>query len=188
MKIKMFLLSDVIFGSGASVPGGEDISVLRDGSGFPYFKGGTFKGIFREELERYLRWTMSDEKAVAGRLEELLGSGGNDRESGARLGFSDFTLSAYVRGKVLEETGGEREAVLDAFTSLRTFTSIDEDGTVSKGTLRSARCVNRGLCFYSEISCRGEEEELVKEVLSLIKWVGSMRNRGFGKVKIEAVE
>ena len=50
MKIKMELLSDVIFGNGMSVPGGEDISVLCDSNGFPYYKGGTLKGIFREEL------------------------------------------------------------------------------------------------------------------------------------------
>ena len=52
MKIKMELLSDAIFGNGMSVPGGEDISVLRDMYGFPYYKGSTFKGVFREELYR----------------------------------------------------------------------------------------------------------------------------------------
>ena len=57
MKIKMELLSDTIFGNGMSIPGGEDISVLSDENGFPYYKGGTFKGIFREELERFLDWT-----------------------------------------------------------------------------------------------------------------------------------
>lgn len=56
MKIKMELLSDAIFGNGMSVPGGEDISVLRDMYGFPYYKGSTFKGVFREELYRYLEW------------------------------------------------------------------------------------------------------------------------------------
>ena len=91
MKIKMHLLSDVIFGNGVSVPGGEDISVLRDGNGFPYYKGGTFKGIFREELERYLRWTMTGEAALHARLEELLGSSGNDREAEDKIVFSDFT-------------------------------------------------------------------------------------------------
>ena len=54
MKIKMTLLSDVVFGNGMSIPGQEDISVLVDGKGFPFYKGGTFKGVFREELERYL--------------------------------------------------------------------------------------------------------------------------------------
>lgn len=188
MKIKMHLLSDVIFGNGASVPGGEDISVLRDDNGFPYYKGGTFKGIFREELERYLHWTMAEESTVQARLEELLGSSGNDREAEGKLVFSDFTLSEYVKEKVFAEIGEDREAVLDAFTNLRTFTSIDGDGTVSEGSLRSARCVNKGLYFYSEISGRREDEPLVREVISLVKWIGSMRNRGFGKVKIEPAE
>ena len=43
MKIKMKLLTDTIFGDGMSVPGGEDISVLHDAQGFPYFKGSSFK-------------------------------------------------------------------------------------------------------------------------------------------------
>ena len=30
MKIRMELLSDAIFGNGMSIPGGEDISVLKD--------------------------------------------------------------------------------------------------------------------------------------------------------------
>ena len=55
----MELLSDAIFGNGMSVPGGEDISVLRDMYGFPYYKGSTFKGVFREELYRYLEWTQN---------------------------------------------------------------------------------------------------------------------------------
>ena len=38
MKIKMQLISDAIFGSGISVPGGEDISVLCDKDGFPFTK------------------------------------------------------------------------------------------------------------------------------------------------------
>ena len=46
LKIKMQLISDVVFGNGMSIPGGEDISILCDEQGFPYYKGGTFKGIF----------------------------------------------------------------------------------------------------------------------------------------------
>ena len=48
MKIKMELLSDAIFGNGMSVPGGEDISVLRYIYCFTYYIGSTFKGVFRE--------------------------------------------------------------------------------------------------------------------------------------------
>lgn len=189
MKIKMQLLSDVVFGNGMSIPGGEDISILCDEHGFPYYKGATFKGIFREELERYLSWTMSDEAAIAERITELLGRSGDDNiMNPGKLVFSDFQMSEYVKAQVLAEIGADAETVKNACSHLRTFTSIDAEGTVKEGSLRNCRCVNKGLYFYSEVSCLPQDEETVKEVLALIKWLGSMRNRGFGKVKISVAE
>ena len=184
----MQLLSDVVFGNGMSVPGGEDISVLFDDKGFPYYKGGTFKGIFREELVRYLNWTISDEKEITEKVTKLLGkSGDSNILSEGKLVFSDFQLSDGVKKAMLEEIGeNKQEEILESLSHTRTFTSILEDGTTKEGSLRSCRCINKGLCFYSEVHCQKEEEELIENVLSLIKWVGSMRNRGFGKVKIEA--
>lgn len=187
MKIKMELLSDVIFGNGMSIPGGEDISVLCDKYGFPYYKGGTLKGIFREELERYLDWEGLDEMSCKEKITRLLGAGGKDTESPDKLVFSDLTLSDSVRSPILQETGAEDpQSVLDILTNIRTFTRIDESGMVEEGSLRSGRCVNRGLIFYGEIHCMEKDEELVKNVLALIKWIGSMRNRGFGKVRLSA--
>lgn len=186
MKIKMQLLSDVVFGNGMSVPGGEDISVLCDEFGFPYYKGGTFKGIFREELVRYLTWIGEDEGAIEGTVRKLLGKSGDEEDWTGKLVFSDFKLSDAVRGQILNQIGVGKEAeILDSLTNVRTFTSIDDAGMTQKGSLRNCRCVNKGLCFYSELNCLKEDEELIGEVLSLIKGVGTMRNRGFGKVKIE---
>ena len=76
MKIRMELLSDAIFGNGLSIPGGEDISVLKDAQGFPYFKGSTFKGVFREELQRYYEW--QGESNPEEKVKVLLGFGGDD--------------------------------------------------------------------------------------------------------------
>ena len=192
MKIKMQLLSDTIFGSGVSVPGGEDISVLCDRDGFPYYKGGTFKGVFREELYRYLEWLGTEEKEIENTLVRLLGKGGNGEEiTASKLIFSDFVLSGYVKEKILEEVGKEEgyaEIITDLLTHTRTLTAIEEDGIAKEGSLRSLRCVNKGLYFYSNISCAPEDEELVRELLAMIKWLGSMRNRGFGKVKITVEE
>ena len=70
MKIKMELNSDGLFGNGISIPGGEDLSVQCDTYGFPYYKGSTFKGIFREELFRYLKWNGVNEKESIHRAEE----------------------------------------------------------------------------------------------------------------------
>lgn len=183
MRVEMELLSDAVFGNGMSVPGGEDISVLSDIDGFPYYKGGTFKGIFREELGRYLTWT--DNLQADQIIERLLGNkGSNDSEDSEKIVFSDFVISEAVREAVICEIGDNKQAVLDSMTNIRVFTSITQDGISKEGSLRMARCVNKGLVFYSDILCKKEDEEIIKEVLPLIKWVGSMRNRGFGNVKI----
>ena len=192
MNIKMQLLSDTIFGSGVSVPGGEDISVLCDKDGFPYYKGGTFKGVFREELYRYLEWIGKEETEIKHTVTRLLGKGGNGEEiTASKLIFSDFVLSDYVKEKILEEVGtddGHADIITDLLTHTRTLTAIEEDGIAKEGSLRSLRCVNKGLYFYSSISCVPEDEALVRELLSMMKWIGSMRNRGFGKVKITVEE
>ena len=190
MKLKMELLSDTVFGNGMSVPGGEDTSVLNDEFGFPYFKGGTFKGIFREELERLLEWKGMEKNGIDDEMSALLGvSGASDLENQRKIVFSDFTLSKGVKKAVLEEIGlDKREIVLNTLSHTRAFTSISEDGNTKDGSLRTCRCINAGLCFYSTILCKSEDEACVKEVISLIKWVGTMTNRGFGKVKITVIE
>ncbi len=188
MKIRMQLLSDVVFGSGESVPGGEDLSILSDEHGFPYYKGGTFKGIFREEMRNYLAWTMAEKDNIDTQMKRLLGIDGDDTQNPDKLVFSDFTLSDYVRQQIMAEMGdGQKYMVQDALSHIRTFTAISSSGIVQEGSLRQCRCVNKGLNFYSEVRCLPTDEELVKEVLSVIKWVGTMRNRGFGKVKLTVI-
>jgi CRISPR-associated protein Csx10 len=185
----MKLLSDVVFGNGESVPGGEDIAVLYDTYGFPYYKGSTFKGIFREELDRYLIWNGFDESERKKKTRELLGKSGDDEFSDGKIVFSDFHLSDAVRTNIIKELGYERrQDILDALTHLRVFTSIDEKGMTKQGSLRIGRCVNKGLYFYSEIKCGKEDIALVSEVIAQIKAVGTMRSRGFGRVKVMEAE
>ena len=50
-KIEIELMSEAIFGSGQAVPGYLDLDILHDEYGIPYFKGKTFKGKLREELQ-----------------------------------------------------------------------------------------------------------------------------------------
>ena len=186
IPVKMTLLSDTIFGNGMSIPGEEDISVLTDAQGFPYYKGSTFKGLFREEMKRYLEWKRYPEDKI---IETLFGEGNpgaaSPEEEVRRLVFSDFSMSPYVRAVIFREIGDDPGAILDCLSNTRAFTRISEEGTAAKGSLRYARCINKGLVFYSAISCAAEDEELVKEVLPFVKWLGTLRNRGFGNVRIE---
>ena len=185
IKIIMYLQTDVIFGNGISIPGGEDLSVQKDDFGFPYYKGGTFKGIFREELERHLEWMNKTQDEINSIVERMLGESGDDNISDTdKMIFEDFRLSEYVTNAILEQVGENPGKILNCLTHMRTFNSIDDNGTTKKGSLRYYRCVNKGLCFYSNIECNDKYKELITDVIQSIKWIGTMRNRGFGKVTL----
>lgn len=183
LEIKMTLESDVIFGNGLSTPGGEDISIQYDVQGFPYYRGVTFKGVFKEEFERYMDWTGNKNKDTY--IKKLFGESGNDELEGEII-FSNFQLSDYVKQEMLKEIGNKPTEIVEVLTNNRTFTKL-EQGMVKDGSLRVARCVNKGLIFYSNLICDTDDKNTIVEVLGLVKWIGTMRNRGFGKVKIEVI-
>lgn len=192
MKVKIKLLSDTIFGSGQSIPGGEDIAVLHDKNGFPYLRATTFKGIFREEFENYC--SLTNERSDAD-IEKMFGKPGIANEdtdkieklNSERLIFTDFRISENVRNIILNDIGERSQnKVLDSFTNIYTFTSI-ENGVSKEGSLRSARCIKKGVIFYGIIGCSKENEDIIKNVLKMIKFMGNMKTRGFGRVKVEVV-
>ena len=168
MPVTMELKSDAILGSGFSVPGGEDIAVCRDEAGYPYLKGSTLKGLLRESLENWLTWTGQD-LSVA---NELLGeSGWAGAADGRRVMLTQLTL---------DEPPEDSERCY----GLRTFTSL-ENGVVKEKTLRMASCIHRGLKFSGFLTCAKEDTELISSALRGIKWVGTMRSRGFGRVSVQ---
>ena len=189
MKVEIRLLSDAIFGNGTSIPGAEDIGLLCDGYGFPYYKGSTFKGLFREEYENYLYVCGKTDDEICIEVNDLFGEGGADNDSKRKLTFTDFELSGKVREAVLYETEAKApERITEMFTHMRTFTKIDDDGMVQDGSLRKARCIDKGLCFYGDVKCAEEDSELLTEALGFIRFIGSMRNRGFGHVQVSVVK
>lgn len=185
--IEMTLLSDAIFGNGLSIPGGEDIATQMDDQGFPYLKGNTLKGIFREERINLLDWTGKGEAETDRIVSLLMGEGGSEQlDESRKIYFSDLVVHPDLRQAVETETK-ELSEHMAMFTYTRDFTSL-EDGMAKEGSLRECRCVKSGLHFYGICFCDAQDETLVREVLSLIKWVGTMRNRGFGRVSISVEE
>lgn len=169
LRVTMELLSDTIFGSGFSIPGGEDIAVCRDDAGYPYLKGTTFKGLLRESLHNWLAWTDGE----AAEADTLLGAEGwSGTADGRRVQLTELTL---------EQPPAPPE---DCF-STRIFTSM-ENGVAKAGTLRMATCICAGARFVGEVTCSEEDAPLLTDALHAIKWAGTMRSRGFGRVWIAA--
>lgn len=189
MIIRVELLSDASFGSGKSVPGGEDSSILVDEQGFPYMKGSTIKGLIRENYQRYLGWTgiQDAEKKV----KDLFGyTDMSEDEHKKTVRISDIELSDDVREAVsshLEKMAG-KHSPLEYMSYLRVLTKL-EDGMVKDGSMRTIRCLRKGLIFYGTIDCpdsRSEEE--IRQVLPFIKWIGGEKTRGLGEVSITELE
>lgn len=167
LSLHMELLSDAIFGAGFSVPGGEDISVYTDAEGYPYFKATSLKGLLRESLLNLLSWKDLPETEA----DRLLGeTGWEGTDDGSRVFLTDLELKNKP-----EDPG--------VCFARRCFTSL-ENGIVKEGTLREAVCICAGQVFEGSLICAEDDAELIAEALSLIKWVGSSRNRGFGAVSL----
>jgi len=167
LKITMRLLSDAIFGSGFSTPGGDDIGVYQDSDGYPYLKGSTLKGLLLESMENLSAW----EGRAKSDVKTMMGVEGWEGESSERR-IHVSSLRLENRPRIPE----------DCYTS-RVFTAL-ENGVVKDKTLRSAMCIRSGLCFSGEVECAGQDETFVKEALCCIKWAGTLRHRGFGQVKV----
>ena len=94
LLIEMTLLADAVFGNGLSIPGGEDIATQMDDQGFPYLKGNTLKGMFREELINLLGWTGKDEKETDETVCTLMGEGGSEQlDETRKVRFSDLVIN-----------------------------------------------------------------------------------------------
>ncbi len=190
MIVRLELLSDAVFGSGKSIPGGEDIGILTDEYGFPYISGTNIKGNLRETMTNLLFW--KKESGVV--IEGLFGVANRESledENRQKIYVSDFMIPLSVRKAVCEGLGldavskrnARKEQVTDLFTELRTFTRL-ENGVSAKGSLRDARCIVQGMVFLGRIECPKDREEIVRESLAYLKWLGSMRTRGFGAVEM----
>ena len=167
LQVTMELLSDAIFGSGFSVPGGEDIAVYKDAAGYPLVKGSTFKGLLRESMGNFLTWTGGQESDLIALLGE---SGWPGPDESRRIHLTDLTLE-------------DPPADPSACYSDRAFSRM-EDGVAVGGSLRFAACVHSGVRFSGQLTCSGEDVPLVQQALMGIKWAGTMRGRGFGRVRV----
>ena len=185
-RIEVRLLSEAIFGSGYSKPGSIDLEIVCDECGIPFMKAKTFKGNFREAMEETIDLLELD----GGLLKKLLGSENGGINAWKTLRFSDCAIAESVR-KILiasiQEGKIDQDEIKDSLTQIRSFTSIDDDGSASDGSLRQIRVIKKGLIFNVVLSC---ERDLTKKELGLIaasvrnlRHIGTMRTRGKGEVE-----
>lgn len=188
LKIEIELLSETIFGNGQQAGISVNIDILKDKYGIPYFKGKTFKGKLREEVDQIAE--ILDMKESVSRLFGKEGS-----EDNKLLRFSDCKLNKNIINNLIygiKDNQFTKEDIISGLTDIRTFTKLSSNGVAEDGSLRSARVIKKGLKFYCNITTvkelTDEEKGLLACGISALKNIGGMESRGKGQVKCRLIE
>ena len=172
-----------------------DSTIVHDRYGIPFIPAKRVRGVLYEsalEVAEMMQaaelktFTIDDVKVLFNRLESM--------EDNPRLSLSNLTMADYdvVASELaaLEQHYPDvftKERVLEEYTSMRYYTSIDQvTGTALEGTLHNSRVLNRGLVFSGRIGVENmtETERLILAcAVRNLTGIGGKRNRGFGQVE-----
>lgn len=187
-----------------------DADVVYDTYGVPYFPGKRFRGLLYESALEVEEMSRVDNLISLEDVQTLFGRNGDD-ESMLRIGNFHITTEEDMtttyettcqQWQYLRDTYPglfTQDDVLNYYTSLTTQTAIDENGVADEGSLRTMRVVknylnNKTTLFVGTIILeKGKlDEDKAKQILVLalenLRYAGSKRNRGFGKIQCTFAE
>lgn len=198
MKIEIELLSPLQLSSGR-----EDIihdsDAVHDSYGVPYFPGKRLKGLLYESalelVEMGAKFNKRDIDILFGNIGET------------RIRIDNFYLQSRTEAEDAEKIRSSwsylenkypeifnTENVWQSYTEVRHQTKIDEaTGTAEDKSLRNMRVVQKGLYFIGDIYLLAganrinDDESIVKQALLNLRFAGSKRNRGFGRIKCQKI-
>lgn len=192
------LESHCLLGSGEGWGSVIDTDIVFDRIGLPYFPARRLKGCLRESALEVLEMLEGTglKKFDHHIMEATFGRPGACE--GADVIFSNLLLPNYkeivswLRWGFQELNGLlSPETIVTAFTSLRQQTSITREGIAEDGSLRTCRVLKSGLTFTGSIILKSENREILN-LLALscanLRYVGTMRTRGYGRVKCSLKE
>lgn len=196
MKIEIELLSPLQLSSGR-----EDIihdsDAVHDSYGVPYFPGKRLKGLLYESALELVEMGAKFNKRD---IDILFGNIGETKIRIDNFYLQDRTEAedaekirsswSYLENKYPEIFNTEN--VWQSYTEVRHQTKIDEaTGTAEDKSLRNMRVVQKGkrLAFIGDIYLLAganrinDDEIIVEQALLNLRFAGSKRNRGFGRIK-----
>jgi CRISPR-associated protein Csx10 len=158
-----------------------DADVKYDQYGFPFIQAKTFKGLLHESCLEVCEMFHKNYDVV----DELFGKTG--QKSSGTLSFNNLLVMGYdaIQHELNANPKTLRpESAKDHFTEVRQQTSI-EDGVAKDKSLRKYRLVKEGVKFETTIeNVPSEHEAFLKNALLNLRYIGTRRNRGFGKISI----
>jgi CRISPR/Cas system CSM-associated protein Csm3 (group 7 of RAMP superfamily) len=137
------------------------------------------------EMSKMTAFTTDDVKVLFNRLEGITDE---PRLSISNLTISDYDVVSRELAQLEEQypTVFTKDRVLEEYTSMRYYTSIDQTtGTAMEGTLHNSRVLNKGLTFKGHIGVENmtdTDRYILSCAVRNMMAIGGKRNRGFGQV------
>nr|MDK2851692.1 hypothetical protein [Candidatus Cloacimonadota bacterium] len=197
--LKLLTLSDSLIGSALSYGSIIDSDIVFDARGLPYIPAKRVKGLFRDAATDLIHNTSLAQifPIDSGLIETFYGSIGNNNPNPSII-FQNLQLDQfqdiepwidYLMDKY--DYAVNIPSIQNYFTEIRTQTAIDpQTKTAKEHSLRTSRVLKKEFSFSGEIIVSSANEG-IQNLLALsclyIRRMGSMRNRGFGKVQLDLV-
>ncbi len=202
------LESNALISSGEGYGAIIDADVTFDDIGIPYIPAKRIKGCIRDsaievcsmfdraKINAFLDLTTDSSNNKFKIISDIFGKQG--QEAPAPFYFRNLMIDDYDKNKEwLEYFSSEHANIISGdsirsfFTELRQQTAIDDNGVAEEHSLRTIRTLKKGRTFKGDLICQTENqgtERLLALACRNLRYMGTKRNRGYGKIKCELLE
>jgi CRISPR/Cas system CSM-associated protein Csm3 (group 7 of RAMP superfamily) len=171
-------------GSGEARGADLDAVVLRDNEGFPYIPGKTMKGIIKDGMLDSLGRDDPDDTIF--RLFGKETKDGNQAEWDGKKGLCHFTDASFSEVFITEIN--KEPGLCDMLFAKVSSTAINVNGTADDHSLRSIEVVVPSVLFGKILNVPDDSREYFENAFKMVKRMGTGRNRGYGRCKIELIK
>lgn len=172
-----------------------DTDIVFDSLGLPYFPGRRLKGLLKESARQVFE--MLDLSGATYFDDDLINKafGKPGSIEGGEIIFTNLQLpdykdvSMWCRWALTQyNTILSPDVIINAFTEIRQQTAINEKGIADDNSFRTVRVLKAGTVFEGNACIKYDNSDNdIEDLLALacinLRRLGTMRNRGFGKVK-----
>jgi CRISPR-associated protein Csx10 len=171
-----------------------DADAVFHKNGFPYIPARRVKGMLKESMKEVLEIRGENESVINTQIESLFGKSGAIEPEG-KLRFGNFYLNEWDDikkeiSKYKDLHAFQPDNIQTFFTTEIQQTSVENDGVAKEKSLRNYRVLKPVYQYEGTVDCKGDLTDMEKfhfESACLnLRYAGTRRNRGFGKIKLEA--
>lgn len=172
-----------------------DSDVVFHTSGFPFIPAKRVKGMLRESMEEVMEIKGEDESTIELLVNSLFGESGKQTYEGKLL-FSNLFIQGWdqiCKGLAkFPQPAFQPDFIKTYFTTEIQQTAIGKNGIAKDKSLRNYRVINPGYSFEASVitteELTSQEWNYLEKAAQNLRYAGTRRNRGFGKVSCEVEE